>query len=113
MRATVNRFPVHGDATRDPIARYCGHVTEKWETIMRTLLAILGIVVLVVVVLMALGFINIDQTRTAQLPSVHVSGGQAPKFQANVGSVDVGTKTETVKVPTVDVNKPGENQAAQ
>jgi len=112
MRATVNRFPDASDATRRTNARYCGYETES-ETIMRTLLALLGIIVLIVVVLMALGFINIDQTRTAQLPSVHVSGGQAPKFQADVGSVDVGTKTETVKVPTVDVNRAGGNQAAQ
>ena len=32
-----------------------------------------------------------------------VEGGQAPKFDANMGKIDVGTKNETVKVPTIDV----------
>jgi uncharacterized membrane protein (Fun14 family) len=79
---------------------------------MRTLLALLGIVVIVVVVLMAFGFINIDQTRTAQLPSVHVDGGQAPAFKADVSSVDVGTVNKTVEVPKVSVTKPA-NATAQ
>jgi uncharacterized membrane protein (Fun14 family) len=77
---------------------------------MRTLLALLGIVVVVVVVLMAFGFINIDQTRQAQLPQVSVQGGQAPKFQADVGSVDVGTENKTVQVPHLDVTKPAPDQ---
>jgi len=80
---------------------------------MRTLLALLGIVVIVVVVLMAFGFINIDQTRRAQLPSVSIQGGQAPKFQADVGSVDLGTQNKTVQVPTVDVTKPAPDQTPQ
>lgn len=80
---------------------------------MRTLLALLGIIVIILVVLMALGFINIDQTRQGKLPSVSVQGGQAPAFQADVGSVDVGTENKTVQVPKVDVTKPGETPAPQ
>ena len=80
---------------------------------MRTLLALLGIVVIVVVVLMAFGFINIDQTRQAQLPQVSVQGGQAPKFQADVASVAVGTENKTVQMPTVQVNKPAPTPPAQ
>ncbi|MBY8829304.1 hypothetical protein [Hephaestia mangrovi] len=80
---------------------------------MRTLLALLGLIVIVVVVLMAFGFINIDQTRPAKMPSISVQGGQAPQFSANVASVDVGTKNETVQVPDVRVNKPAGNQATQ
>lgn len=80
---------------------------------MRTLLALLGLVVIVVVVLMAFGFINLDQTRQGQLPSVSVQGGQAPAFRADVGSVDVGTENKTVQVPTVAVNKPGDNTTTQ
>lgn len=79
---------------------------------MRTLLAILGLIVIIIVILMAFGFINIDQTRPGTAPSVQVSGGQAPAFKANVGSVDVGSVNKTVAVPTVSVNKPG-NTAAQ
>ena len=80
---------------------------------MRTLLALLGLVVVIVVALMAFGFINIDQTRQAQLPSVTVQGGQAPAFQADVGSVDVGTENKTVAVPHVDINKPAPAPSAQ
>ena len=80
---------------------------------MRTLLAIIGLIVIVIVVLMAFGFINIDQTRTAQLPSVQVQGGQAPAFKADVGSVDVGSVNKTVAVPTVHVNKPDNTAAPQ
>jgi len=80
---------------------------------MRTFLALLGIVILILVVLMALGFINIDQTRPGKMPSVSVQGGQAPAFQADVGSVDVGTENKTVEVPKVDVNKPGDATNAQ
>jgi hypothetical protein len=77
------------------------------------LLALIALIIVVVVVLMAFGFINIDQTRQGQMPSVSVQGGQAPAFQADVGSVAVGTENKTVQVPTVAVNKPGENATAQ
>jgi len=80
---------------------------------MRTLLALIGIVIIAVVVLMAFGFINLDQTREGRLPSVSVQGGQAPAFRADVGSVAVGSENKTVQVPTVEVSKPGANQTAQ
>jgi hypothetical protein len=80
---------------------------------MRTLLVILGLIIIVIVVLMALGFINIDQTRPGQMPSVQVQGGQAPAFRADVGSVAVGSENKTVQVPTVAVTKPADNQTAQ
>jgi hypothetical protein len=92
--------------------RYYGNEKIR-ETAMRTLLALLGIIVIIVVVLMALGFINIDQTRNGKMPSISVQGGQAPAFQADVGSVDVGTENKTVQVPTVDVTKPGDNTSTQ
>ena len=42
---------------------------------MRTLLALLGVIALIVVALMYFGFINIDQTRPALV--------QAPQFKAD------------------------------
>jgi hypothetical protein len=77
---------------------------------MRALLGLVGIAALVVAVAMALGFINIDQTRTASLPSVKVQGGQAPKFDVEVGKVDVGTVNRTVEVPAIRVEKPADAQ---
>ena len=67
---------------------------------MRTLLALVGIVALIVVALMYFGFINIDQTQQASF--------QPPKFQADVARVSVGTENKSVAVPTVDVQKPAQ-----
>ena len=72
---------------------------------MRTFLGLLGVVVLIVAGLMAFNFINIDQTQRAALPQVKVEGGQVPKFDVEVGKVNVGTVNRTVAVPTVEVEK--------
>lgn len=69
---------------------------------MRTLLALIGIIALIVVALMYFGLINIDQTRPAVV--------QAPQFKADVARVSVGTEDKTVSVPTVNVEKPGNAQ---
>ncbi len=71
---------------------------------MRTLLVLIGIVALVVLAAMMLGFVRFDQTQTAQLP--RLEGGQAPKFQADVAKVSVGTESKTVEVPAISVDKP-------
>lgn len=73
---------------------------------MRFLASLIVLVVIVVGVAWAFGFVNFRQTRDAQLPTVSVQGGQAPKFDADVATVNVGTKTEKVEVPTVNVEKP-------
>ena len=72
---------------------------------MRALLVLVGIAALVILAGMATGFINIDQTRTAQLP--RLEGGQAPEFKADVAKIGVGTETKTIEVPKVEVQKPG------
>ena len=66
---------------------------------MRTILSLLAIAVLVVAGLMYFGIINIDQTQQAVV--------QAPKFQADVAKVTLGTENKTVAVPTISVDKPG------
>src|SRR3546814_12798894 len=68
---------------------------------MRALLVLLGLAVVAVALLMAFGMIDIDQTKSAQLPQVTIEGGQAPRFQADVGRVDVGTENRTVAVPPI------------
>lgn len=73
---------------------------------MRGLLILVGIAALVILAGMATGFINIDQTRTAQLPTIQ--GGQAPEFKADVGSIDLGTENKTIAVPKIEVQKPGD-----
>ena len=47
--------------------------------------------------------IDIDQTEEGRLPEVTVEGGNLPEFEAETGSIDVGSTEETVTVPDVDV----------
>ena len=71
---------------------------------MRTLVVLIGIAALVLLAAMMLGFVRFDQTQTAQLP--RLEGGQAPKFDADVAKVRLGTENRTVEVPSVEVEKP-------
>ncbi|KQN90569.1 hypothetical protein ASE95_14000 [Sphingomonas sp. Leaf231] len=75
---------------------------------MRTLLVLIGVVALVFLAALLLGFVKFDQTQTAQLP--RLEGGQAPKFDADVAKVSVGTENKTVEVPDIDVQKPGDTK---
>ena len=86
---------------------------------MRAVLLVLIIAVIAVLIAVATGFLNISQIRGARAPQVSAStngvvakGGQAPAFDVQTGSVKVGTQQKTVRVPTLDVQKPAENQAA-
>jgi hypothetical protein len=86
---------------------------------MRAVILILIVAVLAVVAAIATGFLDINQIRGAKAPQVTTTqngitakGGQAPAFDVETGSVKVGTKETTVKVPTLEVQKPGQNQAA-
>lgn len=85
---------------------------------MRAILFILIIAVVVVLAALATGFLNINQTRSAKTPEISTThngivakGGQAPAFDVETGSVRVGTKETTVKVPALQVQRPS-NQAA-
>jgi hypothetical protein len=91
------------DTTRDAAGRPV--VVEK-KSNMGWLIALL-IVVALVVAAFAFGLIDIDQTKETKLPDVNVSttGGQAPAFDVDTAKVDVGTKKETIEVPTIDVDR--------
>jgi hypothetical protein len=67
--------------------------------------AVLGVAALAVVAYGAFYFIDVDQTQEARMPTVDidVEGGQAPEFDVETGSVDVGTTTETIEVPDVEI----------
>ena len=71
----------------------------------RTILIILAIAALVLLVLFATGFLNVNQTREAELPNVDVTaeGGQTPAFDVDSKEVVVGTTETNVSVPEVDV----------
>lgn len=85
---------------------------------MRAVLSILIVAILVVIAGIATGFLNINQIRGAKAPDIAATpggltakGGQAPAFDVETGSVKVGTKQASVKVPTLEVQKPRGNEA--
>jgi hypothetical protein len=86
---------------------------------MRAVLLALILVLVVLIGAIATGFLDINQIRGAKAPQVAATtngvtakGGQAPAFDVETGSVKVGTKQQSVNVPTLRVEKPGQNQAA-
>ena len=92
---------------------------------MRAILLVLILAIVALIIAIGSGFLNINQTRGARAPDISATGngvsakgGQAPAFDIETGSVGVGAKETTVKVPTVQVNPagndsaPAQNQAA-
>ena len=84
---------------------------------MRSFILILVVIILLAIAAIATGFVDINQIRGAKAPEVSTTqngivtkGGQAPAFDVQTGSVTVGSKETTVKVPALEVQKPG-NQA--
>ena len=87
---------------------------------MRAVLFVIIIAIIAVVAALATGFLSINQIRGGQPPQVSASsngvtakGGQAPSFDVQTGSVKVGSKETTVKMPTLEGQKAQGNQAAQ
>jgi hypothetical protein len=85
---------------------------------MRAVIFILIIAVILALIAIWTGFLDINQIRGAQAPQISAThngitakGGQAPAFDVETGSVKVGTKQTTVKVPSLQVQPP-QNQAA-
>jgi hypothetical protein len=81
----------------------------------RTIFFILILAVLALIAAIATGFLDVRQTQSAQVPEISASGngvtatgGQAPSFDVETGSVSVGTKPANVAVPvpTLSVNQP-------
>jgi hypothetical protein len=68
---------------------------------MRALVTILAIIVVIAIIAIATGFVDLHGN-SGSLPTLKVEGGQAPTVQADVGSIDLGTKNTTVAVPKVD-----------
>jgi len=84
---------------------------------MRGFLLILIVIVVALIAAVASGFLNINQIRGAEAPVVSAThngvvakGGQAPAFDVQTGSVEIGTRNATVKLPEVHV-KPPANEA--
>ena len=85
---------------------------------MRAVLLVLIIIVVAAIVAVATGFVDINQIRGAKAPQlsttgngVTAAGGQTPAFDVETGSVRVGSKETTVRVPDLQVQPP-QNEAA-
>ena len=85
---------------------------------MRAVILILVIIIVAIIAAIATGFLDINQIRGGKAPQVSTTGngvvakgGQAPAFDVETGTVKVGTKETTVKVPVLKV-EPARNQAA-
>ena len=81
---------------------------------MRAVLFILILAVAVVIVALGTGMVDIDQTRGVEVPDVEASrngvsasGGQAPAFDIETGSVQVGTTQANVTVPSLEIQPAG------
>ena len=85
---------------------------------MRAILLVLILAVVAIIGLVATGLIDIRQVRGAKAPDIDAtrngvtaSGGQAPAFDIETGSVSVGSRDANVKVPALKVNQAGNDAA--
>lgn len=73
-----------------------------------------GIVIVVLIALaVAFNFVNFDTSGKVKAPSVSVSGGELPSVQMETADIKLGTETKTVELPTLDVQKPGDDGSAK
>ena len=86
---------------------------------MRAILLVLILAVVAIIIAIASGFLDINQIRGARAPDIDASrngvtasGGQAPAFDVETGTVSVGTRDANVKVPSLQVNPPANDAAA-
>ena len=85
---------------------------------MRAILLVLILAVVAIIIAIASGFLDINQIRGARAPDIDASrngvtasGGQAPAFDVETGTVSVGTRDANVKVPSLTVNPAGNDAA--
>jgi hypothetical protein len=79
---------------------------------MRAIFLILILAVVALLAALATGYIDISQSRSAEAPrleaangTIRAQGGQAPAFEVQTGSVEVGTREANVAVPKIEVKR--------
>jgi hypothetical protein len=79
---------------------------------MRAIFLILIVAVVALIAAFATGYLDISQTRAAKAPAIEAAsgairaqGGQAPAFEVQTGSVEVGTREANVAVPKIEVKR--------
>lgn len=86
---------------------------------MRAILLVLILAVAALIVLVATGLVDINQVRPAKAPDIDASrsgvtasGGQAPAFDVETGTVTVGSQQRNVAVPVPKISvSPANDQA--
>lgn len=88
---------------------------------MRKFILLLIVAIVALIAAIQMGLLSFKQDRAAQVPGVEVTsngitatGGQAPSFKVETGTVAVGTRNANVAVPvpTIQVRNPNANQVA-
>jgi hypothetical protein len=86
---------------------------------MRAVLLILILAVVALIVLVATGLVNINQTRPAEAPRIEANGagitakgGQAPAFDVQTGTVGVRANQQNVAVPVPTLTVTPANEQA-
>ena len=86
---------------------------------MRAVLLVLILVIVAAIAAIATGFLDIRQTRQAEVPNISATpngvaakGGQAPKFEVDTGEIGIGTQEREVKLPAIEVRPADAGQPA-
>jgi hypothetical protein len=86
---------------------------------MRAAILVLIVIILAIIAAIVTGFLDINQIRGAKAPQISTThngvvakGGETPAFDVQTGSVKIGTKPATVKVPSLEVVPPANQSAA-
>lgn len=98
-------YPNEPVRDRDGVVRDRGSVS-------RPLLILVLVVLALAVVAWLTGLIDFDASGELEAPKVEVTGGEVPSVDVDTADIDVGTKTETIEVPTIDVDKAGDANAS-
>jgi hypothetical protein len=84
----------------------------------RAVLLIVIVAIVAVIVAVGTGFLDINKTQAGQAPQVAATGngvtaqgGRPPAFEVETGSIRVGSKDANVKLPTLEVARPQNEQA--
>ncbi len=48
---------------------------------------------------------DVEQTEEGDMPEISVEEGNMPEYDVDTADVEIGTETETVEVPTIDVEE--------
>lgn len=59
---------------------------------------------------LALTACDVEKTEDGEMPEVSVEGGNMPEYDVDAPSIETGTKTVEMEVPTIDIEGPNEDE---